>query len=255
MGASPAMMFQLFAMFLETDVRAALPLVQAPTLVLHRRGDRVVNINAGRFLAEHIKGARMVELPGADHVSWAGDIDGPLDEIEEFLTGVRPNRWEEPDRILATILFTDIVGSTELAADLGDRRWRELLEAYYAAAARIIGERRGRLVKTTGDGLLGSFDGPGRAIQAGRALLEAGTRLGLRTRTGLHTGECEILGDDVGGIAVHIGARVAALAGPGEVLVSSTVKDLVAGSGLEFVDRGEHTLKGVPGTWRLYAPA
>ena len=255
MGASPSMMFQLFAMFMETDVRDVLALVQAPTLVVHRTGDRVVSVHAGRYLAEHIPGARMVELPGSDHVSWAGDVDGPLDEIEEFITGVRPERLVEPDRVLATILFTDIVGSTERATELGDRAWRELLAGYYAAAGKQVADRRGRVVKTTGDGLLATFDGPGRGIQAARALVDAGRVLGLETRVGMHTGECELLGDDVGGIAVHIGARVAALAGAGEVLVSSTVKDLVAGSGLQFADRGEHALKGVPGTWRLYAPA
>jgi class 3 adenylate cyclase/alpha-beta hydrolase superfamily lysophospholipase len=254
MGASPAMMFQLFAMFMETDVRDALPLVQAPTLVVHRTGDRVVSVHAGRYLAEHIPGARLAEFPGPDHVSWAGDVDGPLDEIQEFITGMRPERVEEPDRVLATILFTDIVGSTERATELGDRAWKETLAEYYAASTRQVTDRRGRLVKTTGDGLLATFDGPGRGIQAARALLEVGERLGLQTRVGLHTGECELLGDDVGGIAVHIGARVAALAAPGEVLVSSTVKDLVAGSGLQFADRGEHALKGVDGSWRLYCP-
>ncbi|MFN2465463.1 MAG: adenylate/guanylate cyclase domain-containing protein [Candidatus Dormibacteria bacterium] len=254
MGTSPAMMFQLFAMFLDIDVRAALPLVQAPTLVVHRTGDRVVSVHAGRYLAEHIAGAKMVELPGPDHVSWAGDVDAPLDAIEEFVTGVRPAAIDRTERILATILFTDIVGSTGLATELGDRRWRELLEGYYAAANREVGDNRGRVVKTTGDGLLATFDGPGRAIRAAHGLLAAGRKLGLETRSGVHTGECEVLGDDVGGIAVHIGARVAALAGPGEVLVSSTVKDLVAGSGISFAERGEHELKGVPGTWRLFAP-
>jgi pimeloyl-ACP methyl ester carboxylesterase len=255
LGASPNMMLQLFAMFLETDVRAALPLVQAPTLVVHRTGDRVVSVHAGRHLAENIPGARFVELPGSDHVTWAGDVDAGLDEVEEFLTGVRPSRVEEPDRVLATILFTDIVGSTERAAALGDARWRALLEAYYAAAAIHVGGRRGRIIKTTGDGLLASFDGPGRGVQAAHALAAAARQLGLETRTGLHTGECEILGDDVGGIAVHIGARVSGLAAAGEVLVSSTVRDLTAGSGISYTDRGAHELKGVPGSWQLYAAA
>jgi class 3 adenylate cyclase len=254
MGASPAMMFQLFAMFMETDVREALPLVQAPTLVVHRTGDRVVSVHAGRYIAQHIPGARMVEFPGPDHVSWAGDVDGPLDAIEEFITGIKPHRVVEAERILATILFTDIVGSTERATELGDRRWRELLEGYYEAAGRQVSDRRGRVVKTTGDGLLATFDGPGRGIQAAHALVAAAKQVGLETRVGMHTGECELMGDDVGGVAVHIGARVAALAGAGEVLVSSTVKDLVAGSGIDFADRGEHTLRGIPGTWRLFAP-
>ncbi|MFN2464402.1 MAG: adenylate/guanylate cyclase domain-containing protein [Candidatus Dormibacteria bacterium] len=255
MGASPAMLIQLFAMFLETDVRSALPLVQAPTLVLHRTGDRVVSVHAGRYLADHIAGARFVELPGPDHVTWAGDVDRGLDEVEEFVTGVRPSRVVEPDRVLSTILFTDIVGSTERAVELGDQRWRELLQRYYAAADAHVGSRRGRVVKTTGDGLLACFDGPGRGVQAAQALTQAARVMGLETRTGLHTGECELLGSDVGGIAVHIGSRVAGLAAPGEVLVSSTVKDLVAGSGLRFDDRGAHELKGVPGTWQLYAAA
>ncbi|MEA2682386.1 MAG: hypothetical protein QOK05_714 [Chloroflexota bacterium] len=252
MGASPAMMFQLFAMFLETDVREALPLVQAPTLVLHRHGDRVINVGAGRFLAENIKGARFVELPGSDHVGWAGDIDSGLDEIEMFVTGALGER-EEPDRILATVLFTDIVGSTERAATLGDAAWKALLGRYYDAAREQLDRHRGRLVKTTGDGLLACFDGPGRAIRAAKGIAAAAQALGLETRTGLHAGECELLHDDIGGIAVHIGARVAGLATPGEVLVSSTVKDLVAGSGIGFADRGEHTLKGIEGAWRLYA--
>ena len=255
MGASPAMMFQLFAMFLETDVRSVLPLVQAPTLVLHRTGDRVVSVHAGRYLAQHIRGAKYVEMPGSDHVSWAGDVDLGVDEIEEFITGVRPTRVVEPERVLATILFTDIVGSTRRVAELGDQRWKDLLQRYYAAAGAQVGSRRGRVVKTTGDGLLACFDGPGRGIQAAQALSQAARVMGLETRTGLHAGECELLGDDVGGIAVHIGARVAALAEAGEVLVSSTVKDLVAGSGINFVDRGAHDLKGVPGTWQLYAAA
>ncbi|MHB8507334.1 MAG: adenylate/guanylate cyclase domain-containing protein [Candidatus Dormibacteria bacterium] len=253
LGASPRMMMQLFLMFLETDVRAALPMVQAPTLVVHRTGDRVVSVHAGRHLAQNIPGARFVELQGSDHVSWAGDVDGVMDELEEFVTGVRPSRVEEPERILSTILFTDIVGSTRLATELGDQRWRALLEAYYAAAARHVGERRGRLIKTTGDGLLACFDGPGRGIQAARALAVAALDMGLETRSGLHTGECEVLGDDVGGIAVHIGARVAALASPGEVLLSSTVKDLTAGAGIEYTDRGLHQLRDVPGSWQLYA--
>lgn len=252
-GASPSMVGKLFMMFLETDVREALPLVQAPTLVMHRHGDRVVNVGAGRYLAEHIKGARFLELPGQDHIGWGGNIESFAGEIEEFLTGARVQPMEEFDRVLATVLFTDIVGSTEKAAELGDRRWREMLLAYYAMTRRELERFRGHEVKNTGDGFFASFDGPARAIACAQSIVVGGKALGLELRTGLHTGECEVLGDDVGGIAVHTGARIMALAEPGEVLVSSTVKDLVAGSRIGFADRETHTLKGVPGEWRLFA--
>jgi class 3 adenylate cyclase len=253
MGASPAMMLQIFQTFLETDVRPALPLVRARTLVLHRRGDRVVSVHAGRWMAEQIRGARFVELPGIDHAVWAGDVDAVIGEIEEFLTGARAAEDEELDRVLATVMFVDVVGSTERAAALGDGRWRELLESYYAVVRRELARFRGREVKTVGDGVLATFDGPARGIRAARAINAGVGPLGIEVRAGLHTGECELMGDDVGGIAVHIGARVGALAAPGEVLVSSTVKDLVAGSGIEFTDRGIQNLKGVPGEWRLFA--
>jgi class 3 adenylate cyclase len=245
------MLRQLTAMFYDTDVRAVLPSVSVPTLVIHRKGDRVVNYRAGRYLAEHIPGARYVELPGTDHALWAGDADAVLDEVQEFLTGVRSPA--ETDRVLATVMFTDIVGSTEQAGRLGDRRWRELLDAHHATVRRELSKFRGQEVKTVGDGFLATFDGPARAIRCGVGIIGALDAIGVKVRVGMHTGECEIIGDDVGGIAVHIASRVSSLAGAGEVLVSSTVKDLVAGSGIAFSDRGSHALKGIPDEWRLFA--
>jgi pimeloyl-ACP methyl ester carboxylesterase len=250
-AASPAMVQQIFEMFLDIDVRAVLPTIHVPTLVLHRRGDRVVNRRAGKELAARIPNARYVELPGIDHLPWAGDSEAVLGEIEEFLTGVRS--VPEPDRVLATMMFTDIVASTERAAELGDARWRELLSAHHAAVRRELTRFRGREVKTLGDGCLATFDGPARAIRCGHAIAEAARSNGLEVRIGLHCGEVELMGEDVGGIAVHIAARVGALAAAGEVLVSSTVKDLVAGSGIRFVDRGTKQLKGISDEWRLFA--
>jgi pimeloyl-ACP methyl ester carboxylesterase len=250
-AASPGMVQQLFEMFLDIDVRAVLPTIHVPTLVLHRRLDRVVNRRAGEELASQIPGARYVELPGIDHLPWAGDSESVLGEIEEFLTGERS--VPEPDRVLATVMFTDIVGSTERAAELGDAGWRELLSAHQAAVRRELGRFRGREVKTLGDGCLATFDGPARAIRCGQAIAAAGRSSGLEVRIGLHSGEVEVMGEDVGGIAVHIAARVGALAGAGEVLVSSTVKDLVAGSGIAFADRGTQELKGISDEWRLFA--
>jgi class 3 adenylate cyclase len=218
---------------------------------LHRRGDRVVNWRAGRELASQIPGARYVELPGIDHLPFAGDADAVLGEIEEFLTGARS--VPEPDRVLATVMFTDIVGSTERAAELGDARWRELLASHQRVIEEQLARFRGRQVKTLGDGMLATFDGPARAIQCGLGIANAMDPLGLQVRIGLHSGEVEVMGDDVGGIAVHIAARVGALASAGEVLVSSTVKDLVAGSGITFEDRGTKELKGIPDEWRLFA--
>ena len=251
LGASPGAMVALTRMNMEIDIRDVLPLICVPTLILHRVGDRAVDVEHGRYAAELIPGAKYVELPGVDHFPSVGDADAILDEVQEFLTGVRPA--PEPDRVLATVLFTDIVGSTERAAQLGDHRWRDLLDSYYALARRDLGRFRGREVKTTGDGFLATFDGPARGIRCACAISDEAGRLGLPIRAGLHTGECEIMGEDIGGIAVHIGARVAAEAAPGEVLVSSTVKDLVAGSGLRFEERGAHALKGVPEEWRLFA--
>jgi pimeloyl-ACP methyl ester carboxylesterase len=252
-AASPAMVQRIFEMFLDIDVRAILPTIHVPTLVLHRHGDRVVNRRAGRELAAHIRSARYVELPGIDHLPWAGDTEAVLGEIEEFLTGARS--IPEPDRVLATVMFADIVGSTERAAELGDTRWRELLSAHQTALRSELTRFRGHEVKTFGDGCLATFDGPARAIRCGRAIADAARSLGLEVRIGLHCGEVELIGNDVGGIAVHIAARVSALATPGEVLASSTVKDLVAGSGIRFADRGAEHLKGIPDEWRLFAAA
>lgn len=250
-AASPAMVFKIFEMFLDIDVRDVLGSIRVPTVVIHRRGDRVVNRRAGEWLASRIPGARYVELPGIDHMPWAGDPDAVLDQVEEFLTGTRSSAGF--DRVLATVMFTDIVGSTERAAELGDRRWRDLLEGHHAELRSHLERFRGLEVKTLGDGFLARFDGPARAIRCGLAIADGARAHGLDVRVGLHAGECELMGDDVGGIAVHIASRVSDLAAPGEVLVSSTVKDLVAGSGIRFAERGSRLLKGVPDEWRLYA--
>jgi class 3 adenylate cyclase len=231
------------------DVRHVLPSVRVPTLVIHRTGDRICDIENGRYEAAHIPGARFVELPGQDHAPWVNG-DDILAEIAEFLTGTREPG--APDRILATVLFTDLVGSTDRAEALGDRRWRALLEQHHAAVRTQLARFRGREIDTAGDGFLAAFDGPARAITCAQAILGELRLLGLEARAGLHTGECEVSGDKLVGIAVHIGARIGALAGPSEVLVSSTVKDLVAGSGLTFDDAGEHELKGVPERRHLF---
>jgi class 3 adenylate cyclase len=251
LGASPGAAMALRRMNGQIDIRQTLSAIRVPTLVLHRSGDLDTSIEEGRYLAAHIPGARFVDLPGADHLPWVGDQDTLVDEVQEFLTGTRPAA--EPDRVLATVVFTDIVASTERAAELGDRRWRDLLFSHHAIVRRELERFRGREVKTVGDGFLATFDGPARAVRCACAIRDGVGELGLSIRAGLHTGECELIGDDVGGIAVHIGARVAATARAGEVLVSSTVKDLVVGSGIQFVDRGSHRLKGVPGSWRLFA--
>jgi len=250
-SASPGAAAAFVRMNSFADVRSVLPAIQVPTLVLHRRGDRDVNVDEGRYLAAHIPGARFVELDGDDHFIAAGDVDALADEIEEFVTGTRPA--PEHERVLATVLFTDIVGSTQRAVELGDRRWRELLSAHDGAVRRELERFRGREVDTAGDGFLATFDGPARAVRCALAIGATLRELGVDIRAGIHTGECELDGEKVRGIAVHTGARVAALAGPGEVLISQTVKDLTAGSGLEFADRGVHELKGVPGEWRIYA--
>jgi len=251
MSASPGAVRALMKMNAEIDVRHVLPAVRVPTLILHRTGDRLINVEHSRYTSQRIPGATYIELPGNDHIPWVGDADAVLDEIEEFLTGVR--QGVEADRVLATVLFTDIVDATRRAAELGDRRWRDVLQAHHATVRGEFGRFRGREIDTAGDGFLASFDGPARAVRAGCSIAESVRRLGLEIRAGVHTGECEVIGDKLGGIAVHIGARVAALAQGGEVLVSSTVKDLVAGSGLRFEDRGVHALKGVPGEWHLFA--
>jgi class 3 adenylate cyclase len=250
LAASPGMVHNIFALYPKLDIRDVLPSIQAPTLVLHRRGDRMVNVELGRYLADHIPGAKFVELDGNDHLFFTGDANAILDEIEEFLTGARPVPAVE--RVLATVLFTDVVGSTERAADLGDERWRQLLRTHYAQVRRQLERFQGHEVKTIGDGFLATFDGPARAIRCAAAIRDAVRGVGLEVRAGLHTGEVEMSDGDIAGIAVHLAARVAAAAQPGEVLVSRTVVDLVAGSGIEFDDRGEHELKGVPGTWRLF---
>jgi pimeloyl-ACP methyl ester carboxylesterase/class 3 adenylate cyclase len=251
--ASPSAYEELGRIFTDVDVRHALPAIHVPTLVIHREGDRIVSSAQVRYVADQIEGAVLVELPGVDHIPFVGDGDAIVDEVEEFVTGARPAPGA--DRVLATVLFTDIVGSTERASSMGDRAYHELLERHHAIVRAMLARYRGREVATAGDGFFATFDGPARAIRSASAIAEAVQTLGLEIRAGLHTGEVELQGDDVRGIAVHIGARVGALAGASEVLVSQTVKDLVAGSGLVFEDRGEHELKGVPDRWHLYRVA
>jgi class 3 adenylate cyclase len=250
-GASPHNAAQLLALYRDIDVRGILGSITRPTLVLHRRDDLMVWAAHGRYLAEHIPDARYVELDGRDHLAFVGDTAAVLDEVQLFATGRRPQR--APQRVLATVLFEDIVESTQRAVALGDARWRDLLAAHDRAVESAVEQAQGHVVKHLGDGTLATFDGPARAVRAALAIREATRALGLEVRVGVHTGEVERIGADVGGIAVHIGARVAAAAAPGEVLVSRTVTDLVAGSGLEFAGRGEHELKGVPGRWALAA--
>lgn len=249
-AASPAVARKLIQVSAYADVRSVLPAVHVPTLVLHRRDDTLVPVELGRELAEAIPNAKFVELEGIDNLEFAGDADTLLDEVEEFLTG---SRHDEPERVLATALFTDIVDSTRHAAEAGDRRWRSLLDEHNRLVRRELERYRGREIKTTGDGFLATFDGPARAVRGARAIVLALESIGLELRAGLHTGEIEMMGDDIGGVAVHVGARVGAMAGPGEVVVSGTVRDLVVGSDLKFVDRGARVLKGVPGEWRLFA--
>ena len=252
-SGTPASARAWFRITMEIDVRDVLPAIRVPTLVVHRTGDRVIPVESGRYLAEHISDAKYVEIPGVDHFPFVGDFDATVDEVEEFLTGTRRSR--ELDRVLATVLFTDIVGSTARAAELGDRRWTELLAEHHRLVRQELDRHRGRVVRVEGDGTLTTFDGPARAIRCAEAIRDGVRALGLEVRAGLHTGEIELAGAGVEGIAVHIGARIAALAGAGEILVSSTVKDLVVGSGIEFADRGAHELKGIPGEWRVYGVA
>jgi class 3 adenylate cyclase len=249
-SASPGAAIAIMRMNRDIDVRHVLPAIRAPTLILHRTAERVVDIHHARYMVERIPGAKLIELTGIDHNYLVGDRDALLDQVELFLTGAR--HVHEPERVLATVLFADIVGSTERAAALGDNAWRELLEAFYAKAREVLRQYRGREINTSGDGLLAAFDGPARAIRCAGAIGDTVRSLGLEVRCGLHTGECELVGTDLAGIAVHIGARVAGLAAPGEVLVSQTVRDLVAGSGLIFEERGPHKLKGVPNEWLLF---
>jgi len=252
-AASPGAAVTLLRRAFDTDARGVLSSITVPTLILHKAGDPFTGPEHGRYLADKIPGARYVELAGVDHLFFAEDSARLVAEIQEFLTGVRDQ--SEPDRVLATVLFADIVGSTELAAKMGDRRWQDIIQSYYGAIRAELARFRGTEINTAGDGVFASFDGPARAIRCGLAICEAVRRIGLEVRVGVHTGECELIAEKIGGIAVHIGARVAALAQSGEVLVSTTVRDLVAGSGLQFEDRGVHTLKGVPGIWALYAVA
>jgi class 3 adenylate cyclase len=250
-AASPGMVRNIFALYPQLDIRDVLPAIQVPTLVVHRRHDKMVRLEMGRYLADRIAGAKFVELDGTDHLFFTGDADTMLDEIEEFLTGVRPVPAVE--RVLATVLFTDIVDSTKRAVELGDGGWKELLGRHDAQVRRQLERFCGCEVNTTGDGFLARFDGPARAIRCAMAIRDVLRSLGLEVRAGVHTGEVELRDDDISGIAVHIAARVAAAAGAGEVLVSRIVVDLVAGSGLSFAARGEHSLKGVAGEWGLFA--
>jgi class 3 adenylate cyclase/pimeloyl-ACP methyl ester carboxylesterase len=252
-GAGPGGLAAIMRLVAGVDIRSVLPMIRVPTLVLARPNDALVSIEGSRYLADAIPGAVLRVLPESDpsYIPMAGDTTPSIGEIEEFITGVRAA--PEPDRVLATVLFTDIVGSTERAATLGDARWRQLLDRHDDVARRVLADHAGRLVKSTGDGLLATFDGPARAVRAACALRSALAAADIAIRAGLHAGEIEVRGDDVGGIAVHIAARVEGHAQPGEILVSRTVTDLVVGSGLEFDDRGERDLKGVPGTWRLFA--
>ena len=249
-SASPAAAVALTSMNSDTDVRSVLPTIRVPTLIIHRTGDRRADVGGSRWMAQQIPGARYVELPGDDHLIWA-DPDPIFDAVEEFVTGVPPSTV--PDRMLMTVLFTDIVGSTEAAAALGDDAWRRKLDRHDEIVRRYVQRYQGREIKSTGDGFLAGFDGPARAVRCAQAIAAAVVELDLEIRAGAHTGEVEVRGDDIGGLAVHIAARVAGLAGPGEVVTSRTVKDLVAGSGIEFTSRGTRELKGVPGEWELYA--
>jgi len=250
-AATPALAAATLRFGALTDVRHVLPSISASTLVLHRTGDPLIPVECGRYLADNIEGAKYVELPGDFHLSGTRQDEEMLDEIEEFLTGER--HVPEVDRVLKTVLFTDIVGSTERAAQLKDQRWKELLDAHDTVVRRELERFQGQEVQTTGDGFLAAFDGPARAIRCARAITDRSRAIGVDVRAGLHSGECEVRGKDLAGLTVHIGARVAAQAGPGEVFVTSTVRDLVIGSGFEFDDRGRHELKGVPGEWQVLA--
>jgi class 3 adenylate cyclase len=251
LGASPRAAIVLGEMTRQVDVRPLLARIEVPTLVLHRTGDRLNPPEHGRYLAAHIPEARFVELPGEDFVFWAGNTNAIADEIEEFVTGRRAG--PEPTRVLATVVFTDVVGSTRRAAGLGDQGWADLLETHHARVRAELRRFGGREIDTAGDGFFVAFDSPAVAIRWASAVLVSVREIGLDLRVGMHTGECEVAGEGLRGMAVHIGARVSAAAAPGEVLVSQTVKDLVVGSGISFDDRGEHHLKGVEGSWRLYA--
>ncbi len=251
LAASPGAALAFYQMNIHMDVRDVLPSVHVPTLVLVRSGDRMVYPQNGRFIADHISGAKYVVLAGEDHLAWVGDREALVGEIEEFLTGTR--HAPETDRVLATVLFSDIVGSTAKAAELGDKDWKTLLGRHDSAVRRQLQRFRGREVKTLGDSFLVTFDGPARAVRCAEGIIRDLNSIGLEARAGIHTGEIEVIGDDIGGIAVHIASRIGGIAAPGEVVVSSTVKDLTVGSGIIFEDRGIHDLKGIPDRWQLYA--
>ena len=248
---SPGAAVAWFRMTTEIDIRHVLPVIRVPTLILHRAGDVVMDPGASRYMAERVVSARYVELPGQDNLPLAGNVDAIVDEVEEFLTGARPAPVQ--DRVLATVMMTDIVGSTETAVRLGYRVWRDLLETHHRVVRSELGRFGGREVDTAGDGFLATFDGPARAIRCASAIIQGVRALGLDVRIGLHAGECEVIAGKMGGVAVHIAARVATYAQPGEVLATSTVKDLMVGSGFRFADRGVTTRKGVPDEWRLFA--
>lgn len=250
LSAGPTTVINLLRMYSQIDVSAILPTIHIPTLVLHRTNDVGIEVEQGRYLAEHIPGAKLVELAGEDHAWWVGDTEAIANEIAEFLTGERPST--EPNRVLATVLFTDIVDSTKRVAEIGDRRWRDLIRNHQSMLSKEIGRFQGRFVESTGDGCLATFDGPGRAIRCALALSDESRRMGLEIRAGLHTGEIELMEQHIGGLAVHIAARVLAQAQANEVWLSRTVKDLVVGSGFEFSERGDFSLKGIPGEWRLF---
>jgi pimeloyl-ACP methyl ester carboxylesterase len=249
-SASPGAAVALLRMNTQLDIRHILPTIRVPTLVIHRKGDRDANVEEGRWVAKQIPNARFVELSGEDHLPWVGHQDAVIDEVQEFLTGARA--IPEPNRVLATVLFTDIVGSTEQAALMGDRAWQELLDSHHALVRKALAQFRGREIKTVGDAFITTFDGPARAMRCACAIRDSVGSIGVEIRAGLHTGEIEITGPDIGGIAVHIAARIMSVAQPGEILVSSTVKDLSVGSGIAFIDRGARVLKGVPDEWRLF---
>jgi pimeloyl-ACP methyl ester carboxylesterase len=251
-SASPRAAQTILLMSRDIDVRHVLPTISVPTLVLHRT-EKAISVENGRYLARHIKGAKYVEFPGIDHNPWVGDADSILGEIEAFLTGGRREIEPDHDRVLASVLFTDIVGATTRVVELGDRAWKEVLNQHHLIVREQLRRHRGREINTMGDGFLAAFDGPARAVRCGQTIVDAVKKLGIHIRAGVHTGECEVMGENLGGIAVHIGARIGALAAADEVLVSTTVRDLVAGSGLRFEGRGAHTLKGVPGEWNLLA--
>lgn len=247
---SPGTARKLFTLLTQTDVRHVLPAIRVPTLILHRSEDQPIRVGHARYLAQNIQGAKYVELAGCDHIPWFGDVDALLGEVSEFLTGERAA--SDVDRILTTILFCDIVASTQRAAELGDRDWNLLLSRFYATVDDKLHHFRGRKLDTAGDGLFAAFDGPARAVRCGVSMTDAVRPLGVQLRVGVHTGECEVLAEKYSGIAVHLGARVASVAQPNQVVVSSTVKDLVVGSGIHFEDLGSRPLKGVQNEWHLY---